>query len=76
MQIENHRRIYMNNHKIIQDALQLKPQERCLVVESLLKSLDIPDESVDTVWADEAEKRLQNYRNNKVKTISFEEAFN
>jgi len=66
----------MNNHKIIQDALQLKPQERYLVVESLLKSLDIPDESVDTVWADEAEKRLQNYRNNKVKTISFEEAFN
>ena len=66
----------MNNHKIIQDALQLKPQERYLIVESLLKSLDIPDESVDTVWADEAEKRLQNYRNNKVKTISFEEAFN
>jgi len=65
----------MDNQKIIQDALQLKPQERYLVVESLLESLDIPDESVDAVWADEAEKRLENYRNNKVKTISFEEAF-
>jgi len=65
----------MHNHKIIQDALQLEPQERYLIVESLLESLDIPDESVDDVWADEAEKRLENYRNNKVKTISFEEAF-
>ena len=65
----------MDNAKIIQDALQLKPQERYMIVESLLESLDIPDKSVDTVWADEAEKRLQNYRNNKVKTISFEEVF-
>jgi len=65
----------MDNHKIIQDALQLKPQERYLVVESLLESLDIPDDAVDSVWADEAEKRLQNYRDNKVKTIPFEEVF-
>ncbi|MEA2072911.1 MAG: addiction module protein [Campylobacterota bacterium] len=66
----------MSNAQILQEALQLNPQERYIVVESLLKSLDIPDESVDNVWADEAEKRLQNYRNNKVQTIPFEEVFN
>ena len=66
----------MSNTQILEEALQLNPQERYIVVESLLKSLDKPDESVDTVWADEAEKRLKNYRNNKIQTISFEEVFN
>ena len=41
----------MNNSKIIQDALRLKPQERYLVVESLLESLDIPDDAVDSTAA-------------------------
>ena len=66
----------MSNTQILEEALQLNPQERYIVVESLLKSLDKPDESVDTVWADKAEKRLKNYRNNKIQTISFEEVFN
>jgi putative addiction module component (TIGR02574 family) len=66
----------MSNAEILQEALRLSPQERYVVVESLLKSLDKPDETVDTVWADEAEKRLQDYRNNKIATISFEEVFN
>ena len=66
----------MSNAQLLQEALQLNPQERYIVVESLLKSLDIPDENVDTVWADEAEKRLQNFRDNKVQTIPFEEVFN
>lgn len=66
----------MSNTQILQEALQLSPQERYMVVESLLESLDKPDETVDNVWADEAEKRLQNYRTNKIKTLSFEEVFN
>ncbi|MDQ7060414.1 MAG: addiction module protein [Sulfurimonas sp.] len=66
----------MSNAQILQEALQLNPQERYIVVESLLKSLDKPDDSVDDIWANEAEKRLQNYRDNKVQTIRFEEVFN
>lgn len=66
----------MSNAEILQEALQLNPQERYIVVESLLQSLDKPDDSVDSVWADEAENRLQNYRENKVQTIPFEEVFN
>ena len=66
----------MSNAQILQEALQLNPQERYIVVESLLQSLDKPDDSVDSVWADEAEHRLQNYRDNKVQTIPFEEVFN
>ena len=66
----------MSNTQIIQEALQLDPKERYMIVESLLQSLDKPDESIDDMWADEAEKRLQNYRDNKVQTIPFEEIFN
>ena len=66
----------MSNAQILQEALQLNPQERYIVVESLLQSLDKPDKSVDDVWANEAEARLQNYRDNKVQTIPFEEVFN
>ncbi len=65
----------MSNAQILQEALQLNSQERYIVVESLSKSLDKPDDSVDSVWADEAQKRLQNYRDNKVQTIPFEEIF-
>jgi len=66
----------MSNTQILQEALQLNPQERYIVVESLLQSLDKPDDSIDSVWANEAENRLQNYRDNKVQTIPFEEVFN
>lgn len=66
----------MSNLDILEEALQLNPQERYLVVESLLKSLDKPDESIDNVWADEATKRLANYKKNKIETVSFEEVFN
>lgn len=66
----------MSNAEILKEVLQLTPQERYIVVENILESLDKPDESVDSIWADEAEKRLQNYRENRVETISFEEVFN
>jgi len=45
----------MSNTQILQEALQPNPQKRYMVVESLLQSLDKPDESIDNVWADEAE---------------------
>lgn len=66
----------MSNLEILQEALQLNPQERYKVVETLLESLDVPDENIDTIWADEAQKRVEDYRTNKVQTISFEEVFN
>ena len=65
----------MNNVEILQEALQLNPQERYIVVESLLESLDKPDEEIDEVWANEAEKRLKNYADNKIETIPFNKIF-
>ena len=65
----------MNNVEILQEALQLNPQERYMVVESLLESLDQPDKNIDETWANEAEKRLQDYNKNKIETIPFNKIF-
>ena len=65
----------MNNLQILKEALQLNPQDKFLIIDTLLKSLDKPDEELDFVWENESEKRLQSYKNNKTQTISFEEVF-
>jgi len=67
--------IIMSNVQILEEALRLKPQEKFMIIETLLQSLDQPDNKIDDLWANEAEKRLQNYRNQIVKTFSFSEVF-
>ena len=60
---------------IISKALHLKPSERSLVIEALLRSLDVPDPKIEKMWAAEAEKRLKAYKAGKIKTVSFEDMF-
>jgi len=60
---------------IIDKALNLKPAERFIVLEALVKSLDSPDKAIEKTWAVEAEKRLKAYKAGKLKTVSFEEMF-
>ena len=66
----------MSNSEILEEALKLRPEERFLVVEGLLRSLDSPDAAIDEVWAEEAEKRLRAYREGRMKAIAMEEIFN
>lgn len=65
----------MSNIEILEQALKLRPDEKFVIVEGLLKSLDAPDGKIDEVWATEAEKRLAAYRNGKLKAIPMEEIF-
>ena len=60
---------------IISKALHLKPAEKSIIIEALLKSLDVPDPKIEKVWAVEAEKRLKAYKTGKTKTVSFEDMF-
>lgn len=39
----------MSNTEILRQALKLRPEERFIVVESLLNSLDVPDEKIDAI---------------------------
>ena len=60
---------------VISKALHLKPAERFVVIEALIKSLDKPDPAIENTWVIEAEKRLKAYKAGKAKTISFEGMF-
>ena len=65
----------MGNKEILEQALKLKPDERFMVVEGLIKSLDEPDASLDAIWAEEAEKRLKAYRAGALEGIPMDDIF-
>lgn len=65
----------MDNAEILEKALRLKPEERFVVVEGLLKSLDVPDQELDQIWAEEAMSRLKAYRSGKLRAIPMDEVF-
>jgi hypothetical protein len=54
---------------IVDNVLSLPSAAR---VELLLSSLDIPDQKIDAIWADEAEARLDAYEAGKLKTVPLE----
>ena len=65
----------MSTKEILERALRLKPHERAVIVEGLLKSLDVPDLKLDDIWAQEAEQRLAAYREGSLKGIRIEDVF-
>lgn len=54
---------------LLKKALQLRPQERFVIIEGLLLSLDEPDKKIEQIWAVEAEKRLAAYRSGNLKGV-------
>ena len=64
-----------NTKSIIKSALNLKPQDRLLVIESLIKSIDKPDAEIDEIWAEEAEKRRRAYKQGKISGTEYKEVF-
>jgi putative addiction module component (TIGR02574 family) len=61
--------------EIIREAEALPVEERTLVVESLLRSLNPPDPEIDKKWAAVAKRRLQELRSGRVKPVPGEEVF-
>jgi len=65
----------MGSKEILNQAIALKPEERFMIVEGLLKSFDEPDQKLDEIWEVEAEKRLMAYRAGRLEGIPMEEIF-
>ena len=63
----------MDTKSVFKDALQLRPAERLQLIEMLSKSLNKPDENIENIWAEEAEKRYKALEEGKVKTITLNE---
>ncbi len=65
----------MRSKDILEQALKLKPEERFLLMEGIIKSLDEPSAELDEIWAEEAEKRLIAYRAGTLASIPIEDIF-
>ena len=65
----------MSNKEILKQAMKLKPEERFLLIEGLIQSLDEPDKNIDEIWAVEAEKRFKAYREGKLEVIPMDDIF-
>ena len=65
----------MTTKQLIDEAVSLPVEERTLVVDSLLRSLNAPREDIDRQWAVVAQRRLAEIRSGRVKPIPGEEVF-
>jgi len=63
-----------NFDEILSAALSLPPGARAMLAGHLLESLDRENQKrIDAIWAEEAEKRMQQIRAGEVQTIDGEQ---
>jgi len=66
----------MNTANIIREVVSLPVEERALVVESLLASLNQPEFEIDAQWASLAQIRLSELQTKKLSTLDGDQVFN
>ena len=66
----------MNTQELINKVVSLPVEERTMVVDSLLRSLNQPESAIDKQWAITAQRRLSELRSGVVEPISGQEVFN
>lgn len=65
-----------NAQKILAEALELSPIERAELVEQLLSSFEFPHKkSIDEVWAEEVEDRIDAYEKGDITSTSAKDVF-
>jgi len=62
-----------NTKEIIEQVASLPVEDRVLVVDSLLRTLNQPDPEIDRRWAEKAARRLAELRAGRTKPIPAEE---
>jgi putative addiction module component (TIGR02574 family) len=65
----------MSKNDILREAMALTANEKFIIVDELLKSLDKPDNKIDEIWEEEAVARLKAYDEGKLETVSEKEFF-
>ena len=64
-----------NAAEIIHEAESLPVEDRTLVVDSLLRTLNPPDPEIDKKWANVAKRRLEDLRSGRVTPVPGEQVF-
>ena len=65
----------MKPKELIAEAISLPVEERAIVVDSILRSLNSPNADIDCQWIVEAERRLDEVRTGRLKTIPGDQVF-
>lgn len=65
----------MKTKDLIAEAISLPVEERAMVVDSILKSLNPLESDIDKRWAAVAKQRLKELRSGEVEVIPGEEVF-
>ena len=58
---------------LLKNALKLRSIERAQLAEGLLRSLESPNDEIDKVWEEEALKRYEAYKQEKIKAKDLDE---
>ena len=61
--------------EIIQEATALPVQERVIVIDSLLRSLNVPDTETDRQWSAVAQRRIAELRGGRVRSVLGDQVF-
>jgi len=58
--------------EILKEAITLRPLDQAKLVDQLMVCLDIPDPELDKLWAEEAESRLEAFKNGSMRSVTLE----
>lgn len=61
--------------EIIKEAESLPVEERAVVIDSLLRTLNPPNPEIDRKWAEVAKRRLEELRSGRVKPVPGDQVF-
>ena len=65
----------IKSDELFDEAVSLPIEIRVQLVDKLLRSLHPVEKEIDELWATEAEKRVEDIKSGKVKTIPGDEVF-
>lgn len=70
------RKVILNTKELIDEAISLPIEERAIIIDFLLMSLNPSESDIDQKWAAIAKKRLAEIRSRKIKATPGNEVFN
>ena len=65
----------MRAQTLLEEALQLSSNDRAMIVDGILHTLDKPDATLDSAWVVEAEERMSAFKAGTLTAVDSDEVF-